>query len=142
MAQFDRYTGVDVKIVFNGITANFKSIEIKVHRKKWEGSASDADVIQRGSGQADAEVTIKGWDSKSANSATFADVAALVLSRAALTAFSWTDTTPTTPLSKLPVPFFTSFPLAGWRVDDATGGSGGADNPGEWTVKLSPNNLN
>ena len=141
MAQFDRYTGMDVKINVNGITANFQSIEIHIMRKKWEASASDSDVIQRGSGQQDCSMTIKGWDSSTANSATFDALAALVDTKAAPSALTWT-TSAATPVSKVPANFFTRFPLASWRIDDAKGGSAGADKPGEWTITLTPNNLN
>lgn len=140
MAAGDRFTGKDVAITFGTITANFKSIEINVDISKFEALASDTNKVQRGDGVFDAGITITGWDSEAANSASFEDIIAMVLSRAAPTALSYTDKG-AIPASKLPAAFWTMFPLSSWRVDSARGGSGGPADPNDWTAVLTPNNF-
>lgn len=133
------YTGKDVKITFGTITARFQSIRIRVTSNKFEATPSDSTTVRRGTGTQDASITITGFDSDDAGAAGFDDVATLVLTKAAPTALSWTDTAGT-PVSKLPANFFTTFPLAKWRVDSAEGGSAGPGDPSTWTVELTPNN--
>lgn len=134
------YTGRDVVITYGDITARFKSIRIKVMGAKFEADASDTVVVQRGTGTLDASITIVGWDSDITGGGTFAVVAESVISKEAPSALSWTDTAGT-PASKLAASFFTLFPLSGWRTDSAEGGSAGPNDPADWTVELTPNNI-
>jgi len=136
----DRYTGEDAAITFDAGTGHFQSIEIHIMKSKWNAPSSDSGVEQRGSGRIDAEITLKGWDSAGTGGLEFADIAALVLSGAAPSAFTWTDKG-TTPTSRLPTNFFIFFPLSKMRVDDVSGGSGDAEKPSEWTAKISVNNI-
>lgn len=135
------YTGEDVIININAITKRLKGIDIQIMRAKFEASASDADVEERGSGRLDAKITLTGFDSDDTNAATYAQVAELVITQGTLSALSWTDKG-TTPASRLPASFAAKFPLAKWRIDDAAGGSADANKPGEWKITLTPNNLN
>lgn len=135
------YTGEDVQINIHGKTKRLKGIDIQIMRAKFAASASDSDVEERGSGRLDAKITVTGWDSDDTDAATFAQVAELVITQGTLTALSWTDKG-TTPASRLPASFTSKFPLAKWRVDDASGGSADANKPGEWKISLTPNNLN
>lgn len=134
-----RYTGKDVQITFGSFTAEFKSIEITVEAMSGSSPASDSAYDDKHFDHFNAGITLKGWeDGGTTGSGTFADVAALVLSRTAPSALSYTDTGGT-PASMLPADFFSvHFPLAGWRVDKATGGSGGQSDASEWTAELSP----
>jgi hypothetical protein len=133
------YTGKEVKITFGAVTKRFRSLEVSVTRADFDAQPSDSDTVRRGSGPADATMTIVGFDSDDANAGDFAEIAALVLSRTAPSALSWTDDD-ATPASKLPADFFTTyFPLADWRVTGVTGGSGGPSDPGQWSATLTPN---
>lgn len=134
------YTGKDVKITFGDIVARFKGIKIKVMGSKFEATASDSNVLERGTGTYDASIAITGWDSDDTGASDFDKVAAMVLSGQAPTALTYTDDAGT-PASRLPSNFFTLFPLNRWKVDDAEGGTDGPGDPAQWVVNLTPNNL-
>ena len=135
-----RFTGKDVKITFDAGIASFQSIDIHIMGSKWTANASDTKTLQQGSGVLSCEINLKGWEDSTTGGLEFVDLATLVLSGAAPSAFTWTDTAGT-PVSRLPTNFFTLFPLSSMRVDDISGGSGGPDKPSEWTAKVSCGNL-
>lgn len=134
------YSGKEVQITFGSVTLRFKSFEVKVMADKRDTTPSDSAYLRRATGTLDASMTIVGYESDDTGAGNFDYVAGLVLAQTAPSALSWTDDAGT-PASKLPSDFFTThFPLADWRVDEATGGSGGPTDTAEWSVTLSPNN--
>ena len=134
-----RYTGTEVKITCGDIVGHFNGITINIKKSKYEARASDSDVQQRGTKYIDADIEIKGWDTDLNGGASFSDVAALVMANLAPTALTFTDNG-ATPATKLPADFFTKFPLSGWSFDEVKG-SDWNEKAAEWTLKLTPNNL-